>query len=148
MGSPKHLDERVPTDDDVDPLRSLEDAPDSAHYDPCVGPFRGGSKYDHVPVIMGAYFTLLETIRIRAQLQKNTIKTTKKLMKIALDDGWSQQEGWKTVYVALPRVEETCTSMQSKWMDVTHTLVLKMHLRLSATNGYSGIEYETQKFVT
>src|SRR5690554_4724901 len=122
-------------------LKMSQIAPIAIH----VGPFRGGSKYDQVPVIIGAYFTLLETIGIQVQLQKNTTKATKKLMKIARNDGWwPQQEEWKTVYVTLPRVEEMCTSMQSKWVDVTHTLVQKMHLRLSATNDNNDIEYETQ----
>ncbi|KAF9190506.1 hypothetical protein BGZ51_008545 [Haplosporangium sp. Z 767] len=53
-----------------------------------VGPFRSDSKNGQVFIIMGTYFTLLETIGIRAQLQKNMAKTTKKLMEIALNDGW------------------------------------------------------------
>ncbi|ORZ14409.1 hypothetical protein BCR41DRAFT_86916 [Lobosporangium transversale] len=95
-------------------------------------PFNQGSVYegDEVQVIY-ATFTLRELKTFRAQFVRDVHQTTEKVLNITVNTAWRQSvDGWrKTINLSLPSSPIMSPNMQTKFMDVAHTLAVMIEFR-------------------
>ncbi|KAG0227497.1 hypothetical protein B0O80DRAFT_299564 [Mortierella sp. GBAus27b] len=89
-------------------------------------------------LITSASFVLQEEKTFRAAFDRNIYETSEKLMNIAVNSGWPQSvDGWqRTIHVSLPSSTTMTADMQTKYLDVTHALVVVIEFR-TATMGKS-----------
>ncbi|KAI1320380.1 hypothetical protein EDD11_001182 [Mortierella claussenii] len=81
--------------------------------------------------VVNASFTLRETKTFRAMFVRDMHETAEKLLHIAVSTGWPQSvEGWeRTVNVSLPSSPTMSADMQTKYLDVTHTLAVSIEFK-------------------
>ncbi|KAG0293521.1 hypothetical protein BGZ98_002144 [Dissophora globulifera] len=99
-----------------------------------LAPFLPGSSHEgEEAVVTSASFTLRETKTFRAQFVRDTHETSEKLLNVTVNTGWPQSvEGWqRTIYLSLPSSPDMSTSMQTKYLDVVHSLVIVVEFKTS-----------------
>ncbi|KAG0267368.1 hypothetical protein BG011_006785 [Mortierella polycephala] len=97
-------------------------------------PFRVGTAFEGEEVVVtSASFTLRETKTFRAMFVRDVHETVDKLLHIAVNTGWPQSvDGWqRTIHVSLPSSPAMSTDMQTKYLDITHSLIVAIEFRTS-----------------
>ncbi|KAF9958389.1 hypothetical protein BGZ65_001493 [Modicella reniformis] len=97
-------------------------------------PFYPGCAHEgEEALVTSANFTLRETKMFRAMFVRDTHETSEKLLNIAVNSGWPQSvDGWqRTIHVSLPSSPAMSADMQTKYLDITHTLVVMIEFRTS-----------------
>ncbi|KAF8982473.1 hypothetical protein BGZ46_001199 [Entomortierella lignicola] len=97
-----------------------------------LGQFKSGSTQEGEEVVVtNAVFKLRESKTFRATFVKDTRETFEKLMNIPVNTGWLQNvDGWqRTINISLPMAPEISGDMQTKYLDVTHELIVVIEFR-------------------
>ncbi|KAF9187449.1 hypothetical protein BGZ51_001296 [Haplosporangium sp. Z 767] len=97
-------------------------------------PFRAGTAFEGEEVMVtSASFTLRETKTFRAMFVRDVHETVDKLLHIAVNTGWPQNaNGWqRTIHVSLPSSPAMSTDMQTKYLNITHSLIVVVEFRTS-----------------
>ncbi|KAF8930667.1 hypothetical protein EDD21DRAFT_370787 [Dissophora ornata] len=84
-------------------------------------------------LVSSASFTLRETKVFRAMFVAEVLETSEKLLHIAVNTGWPQTvDGWqRTINVSLPASPTMSADIQTKYLDVAHTLVVEVEFKTS-----------------
>ncbi|KAG0365039.1 hypothetical protein BGZ54_006927 [Gamsiella multidivaricata] len=97
-------------------------------------PFRSGCAFEgDEAVVTSASFTLREKKTFRAMFVRDTYETSEKLLHIAVNTGWPQSiDGWqRTIHVSMPLSPAMSADMQTKYLDVAHTLIVLVEFKSS-----------------
>ncbi|KAK3825726.1 MAG: hypothetical protein J3Q66DRAFT_108890 [Benniella sp.] len=95
-------------------------------------PFNSGCAHEgEEAIVVSANFLLRETKTFRAMFVKDIHETSEKLLNIAINSGWPQSvDGWqRTINVSLPSSPAMSADMQTKYLDITHALVVVVEFK-------------------
>ncbi|KAF9114795.1 hypothetical protein BGX27_009829 [Mortierella sp. AM989] len=97
-----------------------------------MNPFNKGTKnYGKAIIISEAHFALREKVIGRGNAMPETFINTRDIITVPIKDGWPEIVGpWeRTVNLTMPMSPSVVASMKSKYMDVSHSLVLVMKIK-------------------
>ncbi|KAI8602343.1 hypothetical protein EDD21DRAFT_372115 [Dissophora ornata] len=84
-------------------------------------------------IVTNVSFALQETRTGRALYTKDVHQLTERFINLSVNTGWPQSiEGWeRTIFVSLPSSPALSASMVTRFLDITHSLVVTMEFRSS-----------------
>ncbi|KAI8594688.1 hypothetical protein EDD21DRAFT_449196 [Dissophora ornata] len=98
-------------------------------------------------VVMGAHFALRERVAGRANgFNDREFKGFHDVITVPLKDGWPKTAGpWeRTVHLTMPTAPQVAASTKTRWMDITHSLVLVMKVKAESEKDMRATQYELE----
>ncbi|KAI1317732.1 hypothetical protein EDD11_007906 [Mortierella claussenii] len=109
-----------------------------------MGSFSGKFK-DQAIVVTAAHFALIEKVDGRANGATQKYTYEKSVINVPIPvEGWPKSVGpWeKAISLTMPTTPELVANCKTRWMDVTHFIVLKMKIRAEDEKESKAEEYE------
>ncbi|KAF9300144.1 hypothetical protein BGZ74_008244 [Mortierella antarctica] len=111
------------------------------------GPFTAGSKYDkRAPVVVSASFKLVETRRITVTEYGRVEPSVVEVVSVPLVSAWpTEDEQWlRTVNVTLPGSPELTPTTETKVVEVSHVVAIKVKVKARGEKDKSAEEIRLQ----
>ncbi|KAF8925778.1 hypothetical protein EDD21DRAFT_448962 [Dissophora ornata] len=109
-------------------------------------PLTSKSKYaGQAVVVLGAHFALREHVLGRANGSGGQkFEGSHDVITVPLKDGWPRTAGpWeRTVSLTMPTTPQVAVSAKTKWMDITHSLVLVMKIKAESEKDIKAEQFE------